>query len=127
MKIEHTALVVKDLEKEAAFFEQYFDGIRGEKYENPRTGFSSYFIKFNEGPRLELCSWKEEEDPAKPANRTGFGHLAFSAGSKEDVDRLTKAMKDDGYEIVSGPRTTGDGYYESCILDPEGNRLEITV
>ncbi|MGZ7144627.1 VOC family protein, partial [Streptococcus pyogenes] len=57
----------------------------------------------------------------------GFIHLAFSLGSKEKVDLLTERMKADGYELLSGPRTTGDGYYESCLLAFEGNMIELTV
>ena len=66
-------------------------------------------------------------DPEKFLNRTGYAHIAFSVGSKENVDALTERLKGVGYEVVSGPRTTGDGYYESCIIAIENNQIEITV
>ena len=96
-------------------------------YHNKTTGFRSYFISFDDGARIEVMNKPEMEDEKKGRNRTGFIHVAFSVGSKEKVDELTKQLADDGYEVVSGPRTTGDGYYESCIVAFEGNQIEITI
>ena len=127
MRIEHVAMYVNDLEKEKAFFETYFDAKAGDKYVHEEIGFSSYFLEFQDGARLELMHNTEMDDIEKYRKRTGFIHIAFTVGGKEDVDRITEIIKNDGYELISGPRTTGDGYYESCILDPEGNQIEITT
>ena len=96
-------------------------------YHNPKTGFRSYFLTFGDGARLELMCRPGMEDAEKTLGRTGYAHIAFSVGSKEAVDALTRRLKADGYPVLSGPRTTGDGYYESCILGFEGNIIEITV
>lgn len=83
--------------------------------------------EFSDGARLEFMNNTEMDDVEKSRKRTGFIHLVFSVGGKADVDRMTEKLRNDGYEVISGPRTTGDGYYESCILDPEGNQIEITA
>ena len=129
MKIEHMALYVKDLEEAKTFFVRFFEGKTGNIYHNEKTGFSSYFISFSDGSRLELMTRKELEETTeeKPLIFPGYVHIAFSVGSKERVDRLTEELVSDGYELVSGPRMTGDGYYESCIKGIEGNLIEITV
>ena len=127
MKIEHIAMVVNDLEAAKDFFVTYFDGKTNELYHNKITGFQSYFISFDDGARLEIMTKPEMSDTAKDIARTGYAHVAFSVGSAEKVDELTALLKDDGYEVLSGPRTTGDGYYESCIVAVEGNQIEITV
>ncbi|MBE5857850.1 MAG: glyoxalase [Lachnospiraceae bacterium] len=127
MRIEHIALFVKDLEKAREFFVTYLGGKSNEGYHNKTTDFRSYFISFDDGARLEIMTRPEVTDPEKEENRTGYHHLAFSVGSKEAVDELTKKLRDAGYEVTSGPRTTGDGYYESCIIGIEGNQIEITV
>lgn len=128
MKIEHVAIWTRDIEKLKSFYTNYFDGIAGEKYTNPKKSFDSYFIKFDSGARLELMQM-----PTVPANLNdtvnqyiGLIHIAISVGSSEKVDSITTELMKDGYKVVSEPRYTGDGYYESCILDPDGNRLEIT-
>ena len=126
MKIEHIALYVNDLEAARDFFVIYLDGKSNDGYHNPRTGFRSYFIRFDDGVRLELMNKPEMEDLEKPLNRTGYAHVAFSVGSKEKVDELTIRLEAAGYEVSSGPRTTGDGYYESCIVAVEGNQIELT-
>lgn len=126
MKIEHIALYVNDLEAAREFFIRYLGGRSNDGYHNPRTDFRSYFICFDDGARLELMNKPEMDDLAKPLNRTGYAHIAFSVGSKEKVDALTEELKTAGYEAVSGPRTTGDGYYESCVVAIEGNQIEIT-
>ena len=127
MKIEHVALYVNDLEKAKEFFIKYFDAKSNEGYHNQKTDFRSYFLSFDDGARLEIMNKPEMTDLPKDLARTGFVHLAFSVGSKEKVDALTAELKADGYEVISGPRTTGDGYYESCVIAMEGNQIEITV
>ena len=127
MKIEHVAMYVNDLETAKEFFVKYLGGRANELYHNKKTDFRSYFISFEDGARLEIMNKPQMEDVNKGFSRTGYIHLAFSVGSKEKVDELTEILKNDGYEVLSGPRTTGDGYYESCILGIEGNQIEITV
>ena len=127
MRIEHIAMYVNDLEAAKDFFVTYLDGKANKLYHNKSTGFRSYFISFDDGARLEIMTKPEISDPAKDVARTGYAHVAFSVGSAEKVDELTALLKDDGYEVLSGPRTTGDGYYESCIVAVEGNQTEITV
>lgn len=127
MKIEHIALYVNDLEESRRFFMKYLDAKSNEGYYNPNTDFRSYFLSFEDGARLELMNKPEMQDYPKDLSRTGYAHIAFSVGSKEKVDKLAAELKDDGYKVVSGPRTTGDGYYESCIVVIEGNQIEITV
>ena len=127
MRIEHAALYVRDLEEARAFFERYFGAVSGPMYHNSRTDFRSYFLSFDGGARLELMTrpQMEEADPAQ--SRLGYAHLTFSAGSREEVDRLTQRLLQAGYPVLSGPRTTGDGYYESCVAGPEGIPIEITI
>ena len=127
MKIEHLAMYVTDLEKAREFFVKYLGGVSNDGYHNRNTDFRSFFISFDDGARLELMTKPGIIDAEKPLSRTGYAHIAFSVGSKEKVDELTKQLGADGYEVVSGPRTTGDGYYESCIVAFEGNQIEITV
>ena len=127
MKIEHIALYVNDLEAAKNFFIKYFNTSSNKLYHNPTTNFRSYFLSFDDGARLELMNKPDMLDLPKDFNRSGYAHIAISVGSKEKVDLLTKRLRDDGYEIISGPRTTGDGYYESCIVGIEQNQIEITV
>lgn len=127
MKIEHIAMYVTDLEKTREFFVKYFSAKSNKLYHNSKTGFFSYFLSFDRGARLEIMTKPNVNDEEKFLQRTGFIHLAFSLGSKEKVDKLTKKLQEDGYEILSGPRITGDGYYESCILGIEGNQIELTI
>ena len=127
MKIDHIALYVNDLEAARRFFLKYLGAVSNEGYHNPRTNFRSYFLSFDDGARLELMNRPGLADSPKEPARTGYAHVAFSVGSKETVDALTATLKADGYEVVSGPRTTGDGYYESCIVAIEGNQIEFTV
>lgn len=126
MRIEHAAMYVNDIEAEKKFFTRYFGASAGEMYHNKNTGFSSYFLSFDGGARLELMTAPRLQDMDKLPLRTGFAHLAFSVGSRGEVDALTERLRADGYAVVSGPRVTGDGYYESCVLDAEGNRIEMT-
>lgn len=127
MKIEHVALYVNDLEKARCFFMKYLGARSNEGYHNLKTNFRSCFLSFDDGARLEIMNKPEMPDFPKELARTGYAHIAFSVGSKEKVDVLTEELKADGYEVVSGPRTTGDGCYESCIVAIEGNQIEITV
>lgn len=127
MKIEHIALYVEDLEGARNFFIKYLGAKSNEGYHNPQTHFRSYFLSFEDGARLEIMQRPEMVNLPKEAARTGYAHIAFSVGSREKVDALTAELKADGYDVVSGPRITGDGYYESCIVAMEGNQVEITV
>lgn len=127
MKIEHIALYVTDLEEARRFFEKYFGAVSGECYHNKTTDFRSYFLSFEDGARLEIMTRPNLKEADKELLKTGLIHIAFSVGSKEKVDALTEQFKADHFEVLSGPRTTGDGYYESCILALEGNQIEITV
>ena len=110
-----------------SFFERYLGASANKGYHNKMTGFRSYFLTFDDGARLEIMNRPGMDDPEKTLNRTGLIHIAFSVGSKEKVDELTRLLESDGYEVISGPRTTGDGYYESCVVSIEGNQIEITV
>ncbi|MBJ8029985.1 VOC family protein [Bacillus cereus group sp. N21] len=126
MKIEHIAIWVNDLEAMRTFYTQYFNGEANSLYHNKAKHFESYFITFESGARLEIMRKKGIEDKPNP-NITGYAHLAFSVGSEENVNQLTKTLKEAGYPVLNGPRFTGDGYYESVISDPEGNQIEITI
>ena len=127
MRIDHIALYVNDLEGAKSFFETYFQAVANDGYHNQITGFCYYFLTFDDGARIEIMNLPEMADLPKKIVRTGYSHIAFSVGSKEKVDALTAELKADGYEVISGPRTTGDGYYESCIVAVEDNQIEITV
>ncbi len=126
MKLEHVAMYVNDLENCRDFFVKYFGAKSNSLYHNPTKKFKSYFLTFDGETRLEIMHKADMVDDKKSLTRTGFIHIAFSVGSKEKVNKLTAQLKNDGYEVVSNPRTTGDGYYESCIVDFEGNQIEIT-
>jgi lactoylglutathione lyase len=129
MHIEHIAIWTHNLERLKAFYETCFQGKAGEKYVNTEKQFESYFVAFSSGARLELMQRPTISESRSYAGDpfTGYIHLAFSVDSEEQVDALTARLQRDGYRVASGPRRTGDGYYESCILDPDGNRVEITV
>ncbi len=159
MKIEHVAIWVKDIGKVCEFHRKYFGGVVHPIYHNPAKQFTSRFVTFESGARLEImhrpditvgtlnrdCMFHVKRPQGECSDHTcmgiaepqdvghevsqqlGFAHLSFSVGSKEEVDRLTRQMSDDGIQVIGEPRTTGDGYYESVVLDPEGNRVEITI
>jgi lactoylglutathione lyase len=127
MRIEHIAMYVDDLEAAREFFLEYLDGHSNDGYHNVKTGFRSYFISFDDGARLELMNKPDVADTDKTSERTGYAHIAFSVGSREKVDSLTECLRLAGYRVKSGPRMTGDGYYESCIVAIESNQIEITV
>jgi lactoylglutathione lyase len=129
MKIEHIALWTNDLERLKDFYVQYFGATAGNRYHNFTKNFTSYFLSFETGCRLEIMQMpgipQSQNDLYRQA--TGLIHFAIATGSKQTVDTLTDRLRHDGYEIVGEPRTTGDGYYESVVLDPDGNRIEITI
>ena len=129
MNIEHIAIWAQDIETLKGFYETYFEATSNDKYINHKKGFSSYFLSFATGARLELMQMPSvppsKDNPYKQF--TGLIHFAISVGSAENVDALTARLIKDGYDILDGPRETGDGYYESTALDPEQNRIEITI
>lgn len=127
MKLEHIAMYVINLEATKEFFVKYFDANSNDGYYNSKTQFRSYFLTFEDGARLEIMNKPDLIKTDKLLNQLGYIHIAFSVGSKEKVDQLTIILEEDGYEVISGPRTTGDGYYESCIVDLEGNQIELTI
>ncbi len=127
MKIEHLAMWTQQLETMRAFYENYFHGRSSDQYSNPRTGFQSYFLSFENGARLELMQRADIAPRNSGTEQVGLAHLAMSVGSRRAVDQLTERLRADGFQVVGEPRTTGDGYYESVILDPDGNRIEITI
>lgn len=140
MKIEHIAIWVKDIDRVCEFYRKYFGGVVQPHYHNPTKQFTSRFITFDDGARLEVMHRPDidvernvgidkivSHETLSDTQHLGFTHLSFSVGSKEEVDRLTQQMSSEGIPVVGQPRTTGDGYYESVVLDPEGNRIEITV
>ena len=161
MKIEHIAIWVKDIDRVCEFYRKYFGGVVQPLYHNPTKQFTSRFITFDDGARLEVmhrpdicvernvgtvemfhvkhaiasvatgCSHtgmtEHEHVGHEVSQHLGFTHLSFSVSSKEEVDHLTQQMSSEGVPVVGQPRTTGDGYYESVVLDPEGNRIEITI
>ncbi|MEM9328677.1 MAG: VOC family protein [Bacteroidota bacterium] len=128
MKIEHLAIWAKDLEGMRVFYQQFFDFESNDMYHNPAKGFRSYFLSFGEGARIEIMHREDVEEGGEPnANRIGLAHFAISLGSRERVDELTEQIRSAGYKVVGEPRTTGDGYYESVIEDPEGNHIELTA
>ena len=126
MRIEHIAMYVSDLESTKDFFIRFFGASSNDKYHNPKTGLQTYFLTFEDNTRLEIMTRPDMVSSEKSLMQTGYIHLAFTVGSKEKVDELTRKLEEAGYKVLSGPRTTGDGYYESCILGPEGNQIEIT-
>ncbi|SHF85495.1 VOC family protein [Dysgonomonas macrotermitis] len=127
MKIEHIAIYVEDIELVRKFYMEYLGMVCGEKYVNPKRNFTSYFLSFGENrTRIELMHIPDMAAPVSRGNLKGLAHFAISVGEKGRVDELTERLRKDGYTIASEPRTTGDGYYESAVLDPEGNYVEIT-
>ncbi len=126
VRIEHAALWVKDLDGVADFYVQHLGARAGELYRNPAKGFASRFLTFSSGARLEIMTRTGIETRA-PVESLGYAHLALAVGDEAEVDALANAFKGAGIRIVDGPRRTGDGYYEFVVLDPEGNRVELTA
>jgi lactoylglutathione lyase len=126
--IHHLAIWTRDLEKMRGFYERYFGAVSGEKYRNETKGFESYFLCFSEGARLELMKLDHPRTASDvPVDEViGLTHFALSVGGRDRVDALTEILRKDGFNIAGEPRITGDGYYESVVLDPEGNRIELT-
>ncbi|MDF2941457.1 MAG: lactoylglutathione lyase-like lyase [Herbinix sp.] len=125
MRINHIALYTNDLEQMKNFYMQYFNATCNQGYLNKNTDLRTYFLSFEDHTRLEIMTRPNLEKSAYAPLTTGYIHLAFSVGSKDNVDLLTNTLEREGYTVSSKPRTTGDGYYESCILDPDGNQIEI--
>jgi lactoylglutathione lyase len=128
-RIEHIALWVDDLDVLSAFYARAFSARVGARYVNASKGFESCFLTFESGARVELMTTRRSSPArhAPGAERMGFTHLAISLGSESAVDELTARLRSEGIAVLDGPRRTGDGYYESVVLDPEGNRIEITA
>jgi lactoylglutathione lyase len=128
MKLEHVAIWAVDLEALRAFYEKYFDARSNAKYQNERRRFTSYFLTFPGGGRVELMHQPDIQritDPSSSEEFVGCAHLGVEVGSRAAVDALTKRLQGDGFRLLDGPRLTGDGYYESMVVDPEGNRIVI--
>lgn len=128
VKLEHVALWAKDLEVMKNFYEKFLGGTAGPKYMNPKKKFESYFINFEAGARLEIMKRPDVLFAKGTAGQEyiGYTHISFSVGSREEVNTLTEELRNSGFSVVGEPRITGDGYYESAVLDPEGNTVEIT-
>ncbi len=126
MRIEHLAIWAKNIDLLRSFYEEYFKCQASERYFNPTKNFQSYFLSFESGCRLELMQRPEIPDSKNGREAIGITHFAVSAGSESGVNALTEHLRADGHRVVGEPRWTGDGYYESVVLDPEGNRIEIT-
>lgn len=127
-RVEHVALWTEDLERLRSFYEEHLGASSSPRYRNERTGFESTFLTFAAGPRLELMRGPGiAPRPGDGRGALGFAHVAFSLGSEAAVDELTARLRELGHEVLDGPRRTGDGYYESVVLDPDGNRVELTV
>lgn len=127
MNINHIAIWTTRLEELREFYIKYFNGTSNEKYTNPKKGFESYFIKFGDGgAAIELM--RSKDITSSPAGKSiGLAHFSFSMGSKEAVLQQTERLRQDGYVVASAPRTTGDGFFESAVLDPDGNMIELTI
>lgn len=127
MYIDHISIYTNDLERLKDFYVKYFFGRANDKYQNEKTGLQTYFISFEGGARLELMQRPDlnERDKTRPSD--GLTHLSFCVGNREKVEEMTQILVKAGYALKSGPRETGDGYYESCILDPDSNEVEIVA
>jgi lactoylglutathione lyase len=125
-RLEHVALWVRDIDRVAAFYAGYFDARIGERFENPRKGFQSRFITFGGGARLEVMA-RHDVGTRATGEALGFAHVAIAIGDEAAVDALAARLRADGVTVLDGPRRTGDGYYECVVLDPEGNRVEVTA
>lgn len=127
MYIDHISIYTNDLERLKAFYLKYFEGRANGKYQNKKTGLQTHFISFEGGARLELMQRPDLAERDKTGASDGLTHLSFCVGSREKVEALTEILVKAGFSLKSGPRETGDGYYESCILDPDSNEVEIVA
>ncbi len=127
MRLEHVALYVQDLEGMKDFYVRHFAATPNQKYHNPRTGLQTYFLSFDDGARLEIMQRPAMSSKASGEYPLGYAHISFKLGSTEKVDQLTKTLQESGCPLLNGPRTTGDGYYESVLADPEGNLIELVA
>lgn len=127
MKIDHVAIYVNDLYATRNFFMKYFDAVSNDEYFNAKTNFRSFFLSFDGGARLEIMNKPQITQNSNALTKLGYAHIALSVGSKDKVDKITNSLKSDGFDIISCPRITGDGYYESSVLGFENNIIEITV
>ena len=125
--LNHVGLYVSDIEVAKSFFETYFGATSGVIYHNSKKSFSSYMLSFGDGTRLEIMTKPALKDVEDRTGNYGYAHISISVGSRERVETITQRLVDNGYRHLDGPRTTGDGYYESAILDTEGNVIEITI
>lgn len=125
MKINHIAMFVNNLERTKKFYVKYFNATSNNKYHNTTTDLETYFLTFDDGSKLEIMTRPEIVESKKFIYNSGYSHIAFSVGSRENVDKLTTLLKEDGFRVISLPRVTGDGYYESVVLDYENNQIEI--
>jgi lactoylglutathione lyase len=128
-RIDHIAIWAKDVDGLAAFYQRILGAEVGPRYINASKGFSSRFLSFPNGPRIEIMATSTQPLIETPlgSQRLGLAHVAFSLGSEREVDELTQRLREEGIPVLDGPRRTGDGYYESVVLDPEGNRIELTA
>lgn len=126
MQLTHIAIWTNELERSKDFYVKYFGGKSNEKYINPKKGFASYFVTFEGGASLEIMQ-RTDITEEKSGGYIGLAHFAFSVGTKEEVDRKIEYFRREGYTILGEPRTTGDGFYEGVIADPDGNIVEIVA
>lgn len=127
MNLEHVALYVDDLEATKVFYIRHFGATANNKYHNPRSGLQTYFLTFDGGARLEIMQRPGMSPRASGEHPLGYTHISFKLGSVEKVDQLTRELQEGGCPLLNGPRTTGDGYYESVLSDPEGNLIELVA
>jgi len=125
-RIEHVALWVRDIEAVAEFYARWFGAVVGARYENPRKGFSSRFLDFGGGARLEIMT-RTGIGVRSAAEQLGLAHVAIAVGDEAAVDALAARLVAAGVALLDAPRRTGDGYYECVVCDPEGNRVEVTA
>jgi len=125
VSITHVAIYTVDLERLKMFYQKYFFAESNTKYQND-SGFSSYFLTFSSGAKIEIMSHENLEQREVIDKVNGLSHIAFSVGTKDGVIEVTERIVNDGYQLLSPPRYTGDGFFESCVADPDGNRVEIT-
>lgn len=126
MQLEHVARWTHDLERLKVFYVDHFGATPSARYVNERRGFASYFLSLDAGARLEITTIVGLQ-AARAAHGAGYAHLAFAPGSSARVDSTTAELRPAGCTVLSALRWTGDGYYESVVLDPDGNQVELMV